>query len=355
MKRIIHSRTRKIGMGPGALVHIGDQKMERVVIQLIDYDDSGYFLEKQTEDVAELAAAIQSPSITWINVIGLHQVDFIKSIGETFDIHPLLVEDILNTDQRPRMEQFEKYMFLVLKMMHWDEAGSYIESEQLSIILAPTYVLTFQEQERDVFDPLRMRLREGLGRARTSGTDYLAYAILDLVVDRYFLILENLGDKIDVVEEELTELSSSDTLHHIHTLKRETLFLRKSVWPLRELLSGLQRGESGLFQQDTLIFLRDVYEHTIQVIDTVETFRDLTAGMLDIYLSTASNRMNEIMKILTVISTIFIPLTFITSLYGMNFHFMPELQWRWGYPLVWVIMLITAVTLLAFFRRREWL
>jgi magnesium transporter len=253
------------------------------------------------------------------------------------------------------MERYDQHIYLILKMLQWDEAQSRIEIEQVSIVLGDTFVLTFQEQERDVFELLRQRIRQGKGRIRQAGADYLAYALLDSVVDHYFLILERLGDKVEVLEEELATAPTPATLQAIHELRHEILFLRRSVWPLRDLLRALQHGDSDLFQTSTLIYLRDVYEHALYIIDAIEIFREMVAGMLDIYLSSASNRMNEVMKVLTVIATLFIPLTFITSLYGMNFQYMPELEWRWGYLLVWLVILSTGGVMLAYFRRKEWL
>jgi len=355
MYKFFHSRSKKIGLAPGTLVHIGEQKTERTLIQLMEYDDKDYYLGQQTDDLAQLTAAIETPNNTWINVIGLHQVEMIAHIGQAFGIHPLLLEDILNTHQRPKIEQYDEYIYIILKMLYWDENHSRVDAEQLSIVLSRTFVLTFQEREKDVFNPLRQRIHEGKGHLRKAGVDYLAYALLDSVIDHYFLILEQLGDELEALEEELTTSPTADTLQTIHTLKRELLYLRKSVWPLREIFSELQRGDIGLFQPTTLIYLRDVYEHTIQIIDGLETFRDVVASMLDIYLSSVSLKMNETMRVLTVIATLFIPLTFITSLYGMNFHSMPELQWRWGYPLIWIVMLLTGMVMLIYFKRRNWL
>jgi len=230
-------------------------------------------------------------------------------------------------------------------------------AEQVSLILGPNFVISFQEEgkEGDLFEVVRERLRSSKGKLRKMGADYLLYALLDAIVDGYFVILERLGERIEVLEEELLANPSQLTLQNIHTMKREMIFLRKSVWPLREVISGLQRGESPLITETTGPYLRDVYDHTIQVIDAVESFRDMLAGMLDIYLSSISNRLNEVMKLLTIIATIFIPLTFIVGVYGMNFKLMPELEWRWGYPAVWLVMVVVAGLMLAFFRRKRWL
>jgi magnesium transporter len=244
---------------------------------------------------------------------------------------------------------------MILKLIHWNKETSGIEMEQISIVLGTRFVITFQEQEKDIFDPLRLRIRSGKGRIRQYGADYLAYSLLDMVVDHYFVILENLGERLELLEDELISEPSSATLQKIHEFKREMLHLRRSVWPLREVIGGLQRGESALFQQATLIYLRDVYEHTIQVIDTIETYRDIVAGLLDVYLSSVSNKMNEVMKVLTIIATIFIPLTFLTGLYGMNLDYMPEMHWRWSYPALWLVLIAISGIMLVYFRKKGWL
>jgi magnesium transporter len=354
-RRLTRRRTAKTGLAPGTPVHVGRQKMDVVKIALMDFDSAGCQEVAETTDLALLAAARDSAPVTWINVAGLHALETIEAIGGMFDIHPLLLEDILNTEQRPKIEQHDSYLYMILKLIHWDEDAAEIETEQISIVLGSRFVITFQEQEKDIFEPLRQRIRSGKGRVRQSGADYLAYSLLDMIVDHYFVILENLGEQIELVEEELVTDPNAVTLQKIHDLKREMLYLRRSVWPLREVIGGLQRDESTLIKQTTLIFLRDVYEHTIQVIDTIETYRDVVSGLLDVYLSSVSNRMNEVMKVLTVISTIFIPLTFITSLYGMNFTYIPELAWRWSYPVLWLVLMAISGMMLLFFRRRDWL
>jgi magnesium transporter len=240
-------------------------------------------------------------------------------------------------------------------MLDYDREESKIKVEQVSLILGENFVISFQETEGDIFNPIRERVRNNKGRVRKMGADYLAYVLIDAVVDNYFLILEALGEQIESMEEELVANPTPETLQTIHNLKREMIFLRKSVWPLRELISGLERGESALIRESTGIYLRDVYDHTIQVIDTVETFRDMLSGMLDIYLSSVSNRMNEVMKVLTIIATIFIPLTFLAGIYGMNFEFMPELRWHWSYPLVWCVMIVIGVAMIFYFKRKKWL
>lgn len=355
MRRLFPRRPKAPGLSPGTLIHVGQKKSEAIRISYLEYSGADYFAEGEITAIDELASAANPETVTWINVAGLHQIEIIEAIGQSFGIHPLLLEDILNTEKRPKMEQYDHYLYVILKMIHWQDDLAAIDTEQISIVLGNSFVLTFQEQERDVLDPVRRRIREGTGRIRDSGADYLAYALIDVIVDHYFVILENMGENIERVEEELVIDPDVETLQKIYNLKREMLFLRRAVWPLREIIGRLQRGDSPLFQEESLIYLRDVYEHTIQVIDTVETFRDIVSGLLDIYLSSVSNKMNEVMKVLTVIATIFIPLTFLTSLYGMNFSFMPELAWRWGYPTLWGVMLVITGAMLIYFKKKDWL
>jgi magnesium transporter len=293
--------------------------------------------------------------VTWINVDGLHQVEVIEKLGECYGLHPLVLEDILNTDQRPKMEDYGEYIYIVLRDLDYSDKSNEIEGEQISLIVGSNFVFSFQEREGDTFDPIRDRIRNNKGRIRKMGADHLAYALLDSIVDNYFIILEKLGEKIEWLEEKLVTDPTRETLQGIHHLKRELLFLRKGVWPLREVINGLARGESSLVTEPTRIYLRDVYDHTIQTIDTIETYRDMVSGMLDIYLSSVSNRLNSVMKVLTIIATIFMPLTFLAGVYGMNFKFMPELEWRWGYPLVWLIMAGIGISMLIYFRRKKWL
>jgi magnesium transporter len=331
MPKLIKKRSHKAGLPPGTLVHIGEQTMERARITILDYDEAR-FQEKETKTIEECFPFKDRPTVTWVNIDGLHQVDIIEKLGKHFGLHPLLLEDIVNTDQRPKMEDYGDYIFFVLKMpYHWDEDDAEIEAEQVSLILGSNFVISFQEREGDVFGPVRDRIRKNKGRIRKAGADYLTYALLDAIIDNYFIILESIGENIEDTEQRLAANPTPETLQLIHALKKEMIFLRKSIWPLREVVSGLERCESPLIHESTSIYLRDVYDHTIQVIDTVESFRDMVSGMLDIYLSSISNKMNEVMKVLTIFASIFIPLTFVAGVYGMNFANMPELQWRYGY------------------------
>jgi magnesium transporter len=325
-----------------------------VKITIIDYDEE-QFQEKEVETIDEVFPFSDKSTATWINLDGIHQVDSIEKIGKHFKIHPLVLEDIMNTGQRPKMEDFNNYLFLVLKMLSYDEEENETKTEQVSLILSSNYVISFQESEGDVFDPIRERIRTDRGRIRKMGVDYLAYSLIDAIVDNYFMVLEKIGEKIEDIEDELVKNPTPEVLHTIHRLKRELIFLRKSVWPLREVISRLERWESPLIDKSIDIYLRDVYDHTIQVIDALETFRDMLSGMLDIYLSSVSNRMNEVMKVLTIIATIFIPLTLVAGIYGMNFKYMPELDWVWGYPMVYTVMLAVSAVMLVYFRRKKWL
>ena len=347
-------RSKKTGLPPGTPVYVGERKDEKVRISVMDYDELKY-QEKEVKDVEECFQFKDTSTVTWINIDGIHQVDIIEKIGRNFDLHPLIQEDIVNTEQRPKIEDFGNYIYIVLKMVYHDENDGDIKIEQVSLILGENFVISFQEKEGDIFNHVRERIRNGKGRIRNMKADYLAYSLLDAVVDNYFFILEKSGEKIEELEDKVVLQPKPETLQEIHKLKRGMIFLRRSVWPLREVISNLERGESALIQESTRIYLRDVYDHTIQVIDSVETFRDMLSGMHDTYLSSISNRMNEIMKVLTIIATIFIPLTFVAGIYGMNFKFMPELDWRWGYFAVWSIMVAVAVLMIFYFKKKKWL
>jgi len=354
MLKLFKKTSRKVGLPPGTLVQVEDKKTEKVKITIIDYDET-QFQEKEARTVEECFPFKDKPTVTWINIDDIHQVEIMEKIGTHFGIHPLVLEDIMHTAQRPKIEEFEDYIFVVVKMIYFDDKKNDIEAEQLSIILGPNFVISFQEKEGDVFDHVRERIRRNKGRIRKMKADYLAYALLDTIVDHYFIVLEKLGEKIEGMEEELVTNPTPETLQNIHTLKRELIFLRKSIWPLREVVNSLESGESALVLESTGIYLRDVYDHTIQVVDTVETFRDMVSGMLDIYLSSLSNKMNEVMKVLTIIATIFIPLTFVAGLYGMNFKYIPELEWHWGYFAVLFVMVIIGFGMVMYFRNKKWL
>jgi magnesium transporter len=354
MNKMLKKRSKKAGLPPGTLVHIGEEKADKTRIHVSEYDEQNF----QEEDLPvgpECFLFPKPPKTAWINITGIHQTEVVEQLGTCFDLHPLLLEDVLNTDQRPKLEDFGENLFIVLKALSYSDQTGEISSDQVSLVLRPNALVSFQEREADLFAPVEERLRNGKGRGRKMGPDYLAYRLIDIIVDRYFIILEKLGERIEGLEEKLIGNPTPRVLQEIQKLKRNLLALRRWVWPLREVISALERGEQELFQDSTRIYLRDVYDHTIQVMDTIEIFRDILSGMLDIYLSSISNRMNAVMKVLTIITTIFMPLTFIAGIYGMNFEFMPELKSPWGYPLVLIAMAGIAGMMLGIFKRKKWL
>ncbi|HEU4717540.1 MAG TPA: magnesium/cobalt transporter CorA [Bacteroidia bacterium] len=351
----------KSGVPPGTLMYLGRERTEKVKITLIEYNEQEY-IEQEFFDIRECLAHVRDGMVKWINVDGVHNVEIVEHIGKLFNIHPLTMEDLVHTSQRPKFEDFENYLFTIMKMIYEDVNirqfhDDALVSEQLSILLmSDNTVLSFQEAEAgDVFDIIRSRLRTGKGKIRKSGADYLAYAMIDAVVDSYFSVLEKVGDEIEELEESVIDNAVPETLKQLHHLKRQMVYLRKSVWPMRELINSLERSESDLITEPTTVYLRDVHDHIIRVIDTVETYRDLLSGMMDLYMSSISNRMNEVMKTLTIITTIFVPLTFIAGVYGMNFEFMPELHSKIAYPIIWVIMIGITAALVMYFRRKKWL
>ena len=354
MPKLVKKKSKKVGLPPGSIVHIGNKRDEKVKITIVDYSEAK-FQEKEVKSIEECAGYEDKSTVTWINIDGVHKIKVIEEIGKHFNLHPLILEDIVDTDQRPKIKDFGDYIFIILKMIYYDKNDNEMKAEQVSLILGKNYVISFQEREGDVFNPIRERIRNNIGRIRKAGADYLVYSLMDAIVDNYFIIIEKLGEKIENLEDKMISRPKPANLRVIHKLRRDLIFLRKSVWPLREVISILQRGESSLILESTNVYLRDVYDHTIQVIDTVETLRDIISGMLDIYLSSASNRMNEIMKMLTIIATIFIPLTFITGIYGMNFQNMPEIKWVWGYPIVLLGMLIIGIVMVIYFKRKKWM
>jgi len=353
--RYMKTVSRKAGLPPGTMVHIGERKPGEVRIRVLDYDRE-YATEHEIRDIRETFAFRDTPTVTWIDIEGLHDTELIGQLGAHFGFHPLFLEDIVNTESRSKIEDFETYIFIVLKMpcRNSDDAGRVV-SEHVSMVFGANYLISFKERDSDVFDSIRRRILSAAGRLRKQGADYLAYRLMDAVVDKYFDILEDTGEQIDATEEILLGRPERETLRRIHHLKNETLFLRKSILPLREILGYLEQGESSLVKPENSIYFKDVYDHTIQIMDILETFRDVISGMMDIYLSSVSNRLNEIMKVLTVFAALFIPLTFLVGVYGMNFDYMPELHWRWSYPVLWAVMIGICLLLLALFRKKSWL
>jgi magnesium transporter len=354
MRNLTKKRSKKAGLPSGTLVYTGEKKDEQVKIHVIDYDEANF----QEIEMASVDACIPfrgKPTVTWINVDGVHNVQVLEKLGECFGLHRLVMEDIMNTDQRPKMEDYGEYLYIVLKMLASGKNGE-IVTEQVSLVLGENFVLSFQEGvEGDVFNLIRDHLRTGKGRIRKMKADYLAYALLDAVVDNYFVILEKFGDKIESIETELIKSPKQATVQRIYQLKREMIFLHNAVWPLREVMNAVGKRESPLIQDSITPYLRDVYDHVIHVIDSVDIYREMLSGMLDLYLSSVSNRLNEVMKVLTVISLIFMPLTFIAGVYGMNFKYMPELEWHYGYFFSLFLMLGISVLMLFYFKRKKWL
>ena len=349
------SRVRKApGSAPGTLVHTGARKAESVTVRLIEYDVDT-IVERELDRIEDCFELMEAPTTSWVNVDGLHEVAVVEAVGERFGVHRLVMEDILSTTQRPKVEEYDDHFFVILKMLSFDGETDSIHSEQVSLVVGRSFVFSFQEHRGDVFEPVRERLRQSKGRIRSRGADYLAYALIDTVVDSYFRILEAVGDRIEELEEAVLGNPTMRALERIHHLRREMLILRRAVWPLREALGGLYRGEVPLVTEETEVFLRDVHDHAVQVIDTVETLREVLSGAMDLYMSGVGNRMNEVMKVLTIIATIFIPLSFFAGLYGMNFEYMPELGLRWAYPALIGFMLVLAGGMIWAFRKRGWL
>lgn len=354
-RRIIPIQGGKVGLPPGTPVYTGQRPDQPVHITLINYDEHA-FDEKILSTVQDAFDTVAAPPVSWVNIDEISNVPTIETLCRRFDVHPLVIEDIVHTDQRPKTDIYDHYIFIVLRMLRYDTAQQSVTSEQVSLILSDRFLFTFQERPGDVFEQIRQRLRAAKGRIRKLGPDYLAYALMDAIVDNYFLILEAVGERIGELEDDLLNRPSKNTLAQLHRLKNELMTLRRSVWPLRELISSLERGESALIQPTTRVYLRDLYDHTIQVAETLESFRDMVGGMLDLYLSSVSNRTNDIMKVLTVIASIFIPLSFVTGVFGMNFEHMPELSWQWAYPVgFWTLIVLLVAGMIVYFKKNKWL
>jgi magnesium transporter len=347
-------RTGKPSSVPGTVTYVGKEREVPVKLHILDYNETD-FTEKDIGVIAESLPFKESPSVTWLNITGVHEENIIHDVGETFKIHPLVLEDIANTTHRPKVEEYDDYLFVIIKMAYLNKEIDEVVLEQVSLIIGKDYVISLQEKEGDILEGLRERIRNSKGKIRKLGSDYLMYSILDTIVDHYFSVLEYIGEQIEDLEEQLIHSAGQEILRSIYSLKQELVYLRRSIWPMREVVNTLQRSDHKLVSPDTFVFLRDVYDHTIQVVETVETFRDMSSGMLDLYLSTVSNKMNEVMKVLTIFAAIFIPLTFIAGVYGMNFQSMPELKWKYAYPLWWAIIIVLTIGMLFYFKKRKWL
>lgn len=354
MARFYRKQDQRKGLGPGSLQFVGTQKEENIRIRLIDYDSEN-LREETLNDIAAGAGCLETNTVSWINVDGLHDTDLMKNIGSMFRIHPLLIEDILNTGHRPKVEESDNCLFIVLKMLRYDTEAKIIIAEQLSIILGANYVLTFQEQKGDVFEPVRERIRKMKGRIRGVGPDYLAYALMDIVVDNYISIIERMGDQIEDLEGHVLDNPTPALMNKINDFKREMNFLRKSIRPVKELINQLGKIESPFVQADTMPFIKDLEDHITQASEAIDTYREMLSDQLNIYNSSISNRMNEVMKVLTIFAAIFIPLTFIAGIYGTNFEYVPEIHFRYSYFIFWGVMIIIAATMIGFFRKKGWM
>jgi magnesium transporter len=354
MARPAHRYRKKLGKSPGSMEYVGRREALPTKLTLIDYD-AEHFESRPLERVDPVRPFLSTDTVTWLDVSGLRDTQVLERIGKEFDIHPLIMEDVLNTTQRPKAELSDAMVFIVLRMVQLDEKTGRLVVEQVSLILGKNYLITFQELPGDVFDSVRERLKSAKGHLRHSGPDYLAYAIMDSVVDHYFVVLEHIGEQIEVLEGKVLENPDKELVAEIHRLRRDLVAVRRATWPLREEIGALLRTEHSLVDKATLPYLRDLHDHTIRVIETVETHREMATALLDIYLSNTGNRLNEVMKMLTIIATIFIPLTFMAGIYGMNFEYMPELSERWAYPTFLIVCVAVAVSMLAFFRRKRWL
>ncbi len=348
--------SKKPGSSPRNIQHVGEVKMDKIRIRIICFDSNSIDEQEFTTIEACLTYYNQHPGIKWINIDGLHDVEALKTLGAAFDIHLLALEDVMNTNQRPKVEAYDKHLFIVLKMFYSQEASNEIEAEQMSFILGKDYVLSFQEKVGDVFGEVRNRLRTSVaGPIRKSGADYLLYTLMDAVVDHYFVALEKIGLQLEATDDELTQNPNPQTLRKIHELKKQVVFLKRMTWPLRELFGSLGRTEVNLINKKTHIYLRDVHDHSIQVLDSIEAIREMISGMIDMYQSSVSNKMNEVMKVLTIIATLFIPPTFVAGVYGMNFENIPELHLKYGYFVVLAVILVSIITMLLYFRKKKWL
>lgn len=352
-KKRTQNYKKHIGQVPGTLVYTGE-KSGKLIIESFDYNKDSVE-ETVLLNIQDAVPFKDTDSVTWININGLHYVEDIQSIGEQYDLHPLVLEDIVNTSQRPKIDEYEDYIFVVLKMLYYDENENLV-IEQVSFVLGKNYVLTFQESEGDVFDTIRDRLRQSKGRIRTLKSDYLLYALIDAVVDNYFSIIETLGNKVEDLETELFGGQAEESIStEIQQLKREILKVRRAIFPLREVINRIEKIEHPLIYKRTITYFRDVYDHIIQVSENIDIYREMIWSLMDMYMTTISNKMNEVMKVLTIIATIFIPLTFIAGIYGMNFDYIPELHYKYSYFILWGIMILLFIAMIIYFKRKKWL
>jgi len=348
----LRRRSTSLGAPPGFLV-AGETTEKKAKINLISYSPDDY-QEKEAGTVEECYGQVRENQVTWVNIDGTQDVELLNSIGENFSIHPLALEDVVHAGQRPKVEDFGEYLFITIRLPRKAETSSSVDAEQISIFLGQNFVMTIHDAGFDIFEPVIRRMRENKGRIRKMGADYLLYVLIDLVVDQFFPVMESIGDQIEDIEEEIQENPSANVVKKIRKIKHDLILVRSSVWPMREVINGLQREDSDLVTDSTNVFMRDVYDHTIQIADIVESYRDVLSEMFNVYLSVTANSTNDVMKILTIFASIFIPLTFIAGIYGMNFDFMPELHWKPAYFVMLGIMAAVTLAMLRFFRKRGW-
>jgi magnesium transporter len=354
MARFLKDRSKAKGTSPGSLIHIGERKMEKSIIQLIEYD-SETLTEKELDSIEQVVGCKDSGIVSWINIDGIHDLDIIKRLGEIFDLSPLFLEDMLNTDQQPKYFDGETYDAFILKMLRYNEKERSIISEQLTLILGAHYVITLQEQKGDVFNPVRERIRAKKVRIRFNDNDYLAYALLDTIVDNYILLIESIGRQIEELEDKIFYEQTRQLVEEIYNYKTEINFLRKSVRPVKDMMNHLLKPESTYFQEKNIEFLKDLNDLVVQAADAIELYSNMVSDQLNIYHTNVSNKMNEVMKVLTIFASIFIPMTFIAGIYGMNFEYMPELKFRYSYLIFWLVILVLGGGLLLYFKRKRWL
>lgn len=354
MTKVI-KQSHKAGLPPGTLLHIGELKSSASLVTVCGFGEDVYW-ENKTDNIEECRKIMEAGApVLWVNIDGLARIDLLQEIGSFFNLHPLTIEDILDTGQRPKQEDYEGYTYFACRALSIDESTNTIESEQVSMVIGSNYVLSISERETDIFTAIRKHLKTNKGTFRSKGSDYLAYALLDNIVDHYFAVLEKTGERLETLEESILIQPDNKTLQNVHNLKREMIAMRQAAWPLREALIAFEQSDTVFVNPSVALHLRDVYSHVVQIIDTIEIYREMLSGMLDIYLSSVNNKLNEVMKVLTIFAAIFIPLTLISGIYGMNFKFMPELEWLYGYPFALGLMAAVAVILLLYFRRKKWL
>jgi len=344
---------RSIGLVPGTLIYTGGKKQNKTTIDFYKYNKSFYKKEK-TEDISKVLSSLDKNHVNWINVNGIHKVDIIDKIGEYFSLHTLLLEDILTIDQLPKLEEYDECLFITLKMLFFNSDSFKIEHEHVSFILGKNFVLSFQEKKGDVFDLIRTRIEQDKGKIRKMGADYLFYLLIDTIVDNYYIILDKVEDQIDTVEEEITFDSYKTSLHDIISIRKELIFIKRAANPLRDAVRRLNSLESSFFDSSIIRYINDLLDHLNHIIQEIEIQRDIITGLIDLNNTNLNNKMNNVMKMLTVIATIFIPLTFIAGIYGMNFKFMPELEWKYGYPVALGIMSIIGVVMLIYMKKKKW-